>query len=168
VLLLTRAVVSWPSRRLARNLKWLNRLRKRAAAKLTSVADAPAPASGSEDDVDVELVGWFTRLVERASSGSQTVRTILSKTVPSPNVLSLPPNFDINSILGPDTIAPDALNLSFQSPGADVSTDALVSCSPTSTDPQLHQFWDPMLNILPTMGPDPLVDEAVSARECAT
>ncbi len=94
---------------------------------------------------------------------------ILSKTVPSPNVLSLPPNFDI-SILGPDMIAPDALNLSFQSPGADVSTDALVSRNRHSeTDPQLHQFWDPMLNILPTMGnPDPLVDETGSARECAT
>ncbi|WOO78230.1 uncharacterized protein LOC62_02G001781 [Vanrija pseudolonga] len=160
ILLLSRLIVSWPSTRLAKNLKWLNRLRGRATAKLASVTsntgmpgdDQTANALPEDEEVDVELVGWCTRLVERASSGSQVVRTILSKSAPSPNVLSLPPDTDLASILDSILNTPSATNFSAPSTqAADQSTDAL-----------LHEFWDPMLSILPpSVNPD-LASDSVS------
>lgn len=146
ILLLTRAIVSWPSPRLAKNLKWLHRLRGRAAAKLSTVALAPtvndsvsgrdigagSSTGSTSDDEDVELVGWCTRLVERGATGAQTVRTILSKSAPSPNILSSPDN-DLTALLdvvmkntgaGNGTVA----TLPGQSPSQnDPSTDTLVS-----------------------------------------
>jgi hypothetical protein len=138
ILLLTRVIVSWPSPRMAKNLKWLYQLRSRAAAKLSTVTANPPPPPGADaaasddEDADVELVGWCTRLVERAVSGTQTVRTILSKSAPSPNVFSMP-DADLSSIL--DSVLHPAgsgreQNLSepLASPSqADPSTDALVS-----------------------------------------
>lgn len=129
ILLLTRVIVSWPSPRMAKNLKWLHRLRSRAAAKLASVTRAPNLPPGdtdrsASDDEDVELVGWCTRLVQRGATGAQTVRTILSKSAPSPNVFSSPSN-EIASLL----------NSVMQ--GVDVSTrpGGLPSTSPSKTDP---------------------------------
>lgn len=144
ILLLTRVIVSWPSPRMAKNLKWLHRLRGRAAAKLSTVAPNANPpgtsgnvagsTSGStSDDEDVELVGWCTRLVKRGATGAQTVRTILSKSAPSPNVFSSPSN-ELTALL--DAVIQNsgagvgtAANLPVPSPSqTDPSTDTLVSC----------------------------------------
>ncbi|GMK58988.1 hypothetical protein CspeluHIS016_0700030 [Cutaneotrichosporon spelunceum] len=151
ILLLSRVIVSWPSPRMAKNLKWLHRLRGRAATKLSAVAPNPNPVpmgaeSGStSDDEDVELVGWCTRLVQRGAHGSQTVRTILSKSAPSPNVFSSP-NTELSSLL-------DAVlrNSKTDSGG---SASGLPMASPSQTDPNtdtlLHEFWDPMLMMVPS------------------
>jgi hypothetical protein len=104
ILLFAKVLQSWPSPRLAKNLKWLHRLRSRAAAKLSTVAPQPQAANTAEangstsDEEDVELVGWCTRLVQRAATGSQTAKTILAKAAPSPNVFSSP-NDDLTSML---------------------------------------------------------------------
>jgi hypothetical protein len=90
ILLFAKVLQSWPSPRLAKNLKWLHRLRSRAAAKLST--------GSTSDEEDVELVGWCTRLVQRAATGSQTAKTILAKAAPSPNVFSSP-NDDLTSML---------------------------------------------------------------------
>ncbi|BEJ05387.1 hypothetical protein CcaverHIS641_0212040 [Cutaneotrichosporon cavernicola] len=154
ILLLSRVIVSWPSPRMAKNLKWLHRLRGRAAAKLSAVAPNPNPIptgteSGStSDDEDVELVGWCTRLVQRGATGSQTVRTILSKSAPSPNVFSSP-NTELSSLL-------DAVirNANAEKTDAGVSGSGLPMPSPSQTDPNtdilLHEFWDPMLMMVPS------------------
>lgn len=132
ILLLTRVIVSWPFPRMAKNLKWLNRLRGRAAAKLSPVTSSQPPTSQgtsgatSSDDEDVELVGWSTRLAERAASGSQTVRTILSKSAPSPNVFSMPDG-DLTSIL--DSVLHTSAGMAPIGPSpsrTEPSTDALV------------------------------------------
>ncbi len=134
ILLLSRVIVSWPSPRMAKNLKWLHRLRGRAAAQLSTVTPNPNPAppavgteSGSaSDDEDVELVGWCTRLVQRGATGSQTVRTILSKSAPSPNVFSSP-NTELSSLL-------DAVIRNANVDGG-TSGSGLPITSPSQTDP---------------------------------
>lgn len=136
ILLLTRVIVSWPSPRMTKNLKWLHRLRGRAAAKLATITrdrnPPPADESGSaSDDEDVELVGWCTRLVQRGATGAQTVRTILSKSAPSPNVFSSPSN-ELTSLLNAvmqsaNVGSSSGSNLPITSPSqTDPSTDTLV------------------------------------------
>lgn len=72
--------------RYKRNLQWLLNLRTRALSK-TSKASAPQQHEGGggdgdgdahrDQDEDVELLGWRTRLIERAGQGrGKTVRTI--------------------------------------------------------------------------------------------
>ncbi|KLT41091.1 hypothetical protein CC85DRAFT_303533 [Cutaneotrichosporon oleaginosum] len=154
ILLLSRVIVSWPSPRMAKNLKWLHRLRGRAAAKLSAVTPNPnpnpAPAAGTDsvsasDDEDVELVGWCTRLVQRGATGSQTVRTILSKSAPSPNVFSSP-STELGSLL-------DAVIRNANVEGG-VGGSQMPITSPSHTDPNtdtlLHEFWDPMLMMVPS------------------
>lgn len=73
------------------NLRWLVNLRARAQSKITEASRRDGPqrdgdqerSSGSdgdghgEHDEDVELLGWRTRLIERAGQGSRkTSRTI--------------------------------------------------------------------------------------------
>lgn len=83
--------------RYRRNLQWLMKLRARAAAKISKASPAQINTSlrdndldqriGSddsrEDGEDVELLGWRTRLIERAGQGRQTVRTIHQAATPT-------------------------------------------------------------------------------------
>lgn len=139
ILLLTRVIVTFPSPQMAKNIKWLNRLRGRAAAKLSTVTTHPPPqhqpsqetSAPPSDDEDVELVGWYTRLVERAASGSQTVRTILSKSAPSVDAFLSMPDADLTSLLN-SVLHPSArdepASVPVPSPShTDPSTDTLVS-----------------------------------------
>ncbi|KAK9350906.1 hypothetical protein V1523DRAFT_418316 [Lipomyces doorenjongii] len=79
-----------------RNLQWLLKLRARASSKISMAstskkvdlqndADLNRRRSGDdrEDGEDVELVGWRTRLIERAGQDRQTIRTIRVATVPT-------------------------------------------------------------------------------------
>ncbi|KAL6364654.1 hypothetical protein LRP88_00624 [Fusarium phalaenopsidis] len=80
--------------RYKRNLQWLLNLRTRALSKISSVSasqrgnsrrdtDAAGQNDG-EDDEDVELLGWRTRLIERMGQGHQkTIRTIRLSETPS-------------------------------------------------------------------------------------
>lgn len=159
ILLLTRVIVSWPSPRMAKNLKWLHRLRGRAAAKLSTVVpnhsntnitvNPGATESGStSDDEDVELVGWCTRLVQRGESGAQTVRTILSKSAPSPNVFSSPSN-ELTSLL-------DVVMQNASVAGNTITTGsglAQANPSPSQTDPNTDTLVCPSSWQLPTHSP---------------
>jgi hypothetical protein len=84
------------------NLQWLSDLRTRALFKISSVSashrsnpqegdveDRQINSRDSEDDEDVELLGWRTRLIERAGQNQQkTIRTIRLSETPtvSPNM----------------------------------------------------------------------------------
>ncbi|KAK4937550.1 hypothetical protein LTR10_021842 [Elasticomyces elasticus] len=72
-----------------RNLQWLQKLRARASSKISAIStaqkdglsqnDGLAQRTGSEDREDaedIELLGWRTRLIERAGQGRPTVSTI--------------------------------------------------------------------------------------------
>lgn len=84
-----------PPRRYKRNLQWLLELRTRALSKTSKVSttheqggpqrdadqDRQSNHGGGdghrEQDEDVELLGWRTRLIERAGQGrKKTIRTI--------------------------------------------------------------------------------------------
>jgi hypothetical protein len=73
--------------RYQRNLQWLCKLRSRVSARISVAsqarqmssqlnADAEAQVSDKEDGEDAELLGWRTRLVERAGQNHQTSRTV--------------------------------------------------------------------------------------------
>lgn len=115
---------------LQQNHQWLLRLRARAMSKLSNLEQVPHDAE-ADAEVDVELLGWRTRLIERAR-GSQRATTIPRP--PSPGLMPLPtgrtpaPSVDqvlqqhFANVQGP-----------VPAPGVDMSTDLF-----------LHQFWDPM------------------------
>ncbi|KAJ3549622.1 hypothetical protein NM208_g411 [Fusarium decemcellulare] len=140
--------------RYKRNLQWLLNLRTRALSKVSSVSsshkgnprrDADADRQGNngvgggdrEDDEDVELLGWRTRLIERAGQGHQkTIRTIRLSETPT-----VSPHLDVASttrdVFHPQNQMglPDMANLN----------PSLPAVNPDSTNDLLHDFWDPVL-----------------------
>ncbi|KAL4764891.1 Zn(II)2Cys6 transcription factor [Aspergillus foveolatus] len=142
--------------RYRRNLQWLTKLRARVSSKISTAsiqANSQRPENAAlasdrltgairgdrEDSEDVELLGWRTRLIERADHHNRhTIRTI-----PLPGSLND----------GPDPTPRDAGFENAQS-GGDTNLTNLdptvpnVSfpwVTPDSTDGLLHDFWDPML-----------------------
>ena len=71
-----------------RNLQWLLKLKSRVSSKISAAYNSrrEQPNEGSSEDTkdegddvegeDVELLGWRTRLVERAGQDRKTIRTI--------------------------------------------------------------------------------------------
>lgn len=81
IALFSSAVQMHASQRAVGNLQWLLRLRSRAFQKMSAARSGPAireatDTEQSESDEDVELLGWRTRLIERATAGAQTAKTI--------------------------------------------------------------------------------------------
>ena len=83
---------SGPQPRAVRNLQWLVKLQARVSSKMlvaqthmaegSSDVNARCEAAEIGEGEDVELLGWRTRLVERASQNKQQARTIESPTSP--------------------------------------------------------------------------------------
>jgi len=76
--------------RYQRNLQWLVKLRGQAASKMSATSrarhgDATLRALNDANDEgeDMELLGWRTRLVERAGQNRQTIRTIRPEASPA-------------------------------------------------------------------------------------
>ena len=75
------------SPRMNRNLAWLERLLLRITAKLAKapLPDGAVEESDSEDDA--ELLGWKTRLIERAGQGLRSARTIQPRQQVTPDTV---------------------------------------------------------------------------------
>ncbi|KAL4939489.1 hypothetical protein BDV06DRAFT_198793 [Aspergillus oleicola] len=106
-----------------------------------------------DEDEDVELLGWRTRLIERAGPGQdrQTIRTIpLAATTPNgthvTNVVSNPSPGQVQSRFGFDSSHFQG-GLSLRNPNPDLvmPSTSFPWVTPDSTDGFLHDFWDPML-----------------------
>jgi hypothetical protein len=79
--------------RYRRNLEWLTKLRAQASAKMMAASTPQTynPQADSdlcrrtsmEDGEDLELLGWRTRLIERASQARRTIRTVHLPTTPT-------------------------------------------------------------------------------------
>ncbi|GKZ24450.1 hypothetical protein AbraIFM66951_010458 [Aspergillus brasiliensis] len=92
--------------RYCRNLQWLFKLRARASSKIASTATQQVdlqPGEGEsgrrqvgreerEDSEDVELLGWRTRLIERAGQGRPTIRTIQLAETPTESYQNFDPS----------------------------------------------------------------------------
>ncbi|BEI83841.1 hypothetical protein CcaverHIS002_0404450 [Cutaneotrichosporon cavernicola] len=116
---------------LVQNHQWLLRLRARALSK---VEHAPPPP-GDEADVDVELLGWRTRLVERAREGKRA--TTIRREDDSPMSHGPSP-----ASIQPQPLVPLAPTID------QVLQQHFVDSTPQrtqdpATDFLLHQFWDP-------------------------
>ena len=80
----TSAVQNRNSPRMVKNLRWLMHLRTKIASRWMHHHSPDAVALGADrsqdirEEDDVELLGWKTRLIQRAGKGSQTSRTISS------------------------------------------------------------------------------------------
>ncbi|KAJ4987063.1 transcriptional regulatory protein C1F7.11c 2 [Stagonosporopsis vannaccii] len=126
------------------NLEWLKKLRARAIASLQAAAAGPSPddphANGSQGGVgeDEELVGWRTRLIERAGQSQYKSRTIrLSESPGSTRLLA-----DVSGRQSD----PHGNVVSNQGTAASLAGSALSA--PThdlSTNDLLTGFWEPML-----------------------
>nr|XP_018263450.1 uncharacterized protein I303_03319 [Kwoniella dejecticola CBS 10117]OBR85608.1 hypothetical protein I303_03319 [Kwoniella dejecticola CBS 10117] len=118
------------SPRSLKNLQWLVQLRTRAMSKLETKADQNSnstPGNESDDPEHVEVLGWRTRLVERASQNRQTAKTIESPTSVQATEALLN-SFDVNNIF--------PLQQGQSLPG---------SVDTNNTDSLLHDFWDPVI-----------------------
>lgn len=85
--LYTSAIQIRSSPRLVRNLQWLLQLKQRAVERIEKMPStgpvAELPVRPNERDEDMEMMGWRTRLIQRAEQGTQTAKTILSTPTPS-------------------------------------------------------------------------------------
>ncbi|KAJ8113234.1 hypothetical protein OPT61_g4591 [Boeremia exigua] len=128
------------------NLEWLKKLRARAFASLQAAAAGPSPddpqhSNGSQSGFgeDEELVGWRTRLIERAGQSQYKSRTIrLSESPGSTRDLLAEGSGRQSNLHG---------NVSWDQ-GSAASLAASVPPAPThdwSTNDLLTGFWEPML-----------------------
>ncbi|BEI84665.1 hypothetical protein CcaverHIS002_0500660 [Cutaneotrichosporon cavernicola] len=137
IALYTAVVQGRTSRRMIHNLQWLLKLRQRASDRIAralanaGTKDGLTEAEDLSDSDDVELLGWRTRLIQRATHGATPIQTATTIALPSPRT-STSPNAAVQA-----TVA-NALAAHFEptqtSPHTDASTEALMA-----------QFWDPML-----------------------
>ncbi|WWC65511.1 uncharacterized protein I303_108129 [Kwoniella dejecticola CBS 10117] len=139
------------SRRILNNLRWLLRLRAQAVRKIEpTTGDGIMPTHHENvedsDDENIELIGLKTRLIERASRGAQTAKTIF-QTTPTASGATTSPTTNVN-----DTIAIALQELLYNSGTPEqnlpvishASTDD-TAVNQNSTNELLHQFWDPMM-----------------------
>lgn len=97
--------------RYRRNLQWLLKVRARISSKIARTKEAQTLmipldqaqvghtiSEGREDGEDVELLGWRTRLIERAGQNQKTVRTIrLAATTPTGSAVTTSDDPRVNS-----------------------------------------------------------------------
>ena len=154
--------------RYRRNLQWLLKLRVRALSKISTASIAQDTDSqrdahrerqrsreDREDSEDVELLGWRTRLIERAGQDHQTIRTIHLRETPTgsdgTNNSNLSPsarNFGgAQGELGTGNMMVPNSSLSLVTPDSTAelvrSTSRYLSGRADAL--QLQDFWDPML-----------------------
>ncbi|WWC98837.1 hypothetical protein V866_005730 [Kwoniella sp. B9012] len=131
--LMTLLIQSGPaSPRPVKNLQWLLQLRKRALAKLDATKGTRVEAESDEENnpEGVEVLGWRTRLVERASQNKQTAKTIES---PSAAQAAEALMNSLSSTFG------------YQGRQSDPSINESVGSTQAMTDSLLQDFWDPMI-----------------------
>lgn len=82
------------SKTLLQNHDWLVRLRDRCAAEASRLPGISAQdgTSTRHSDGDTELLGWRTRLIERAASGGHKATSILSGETRRPSSTIKPPD----------------------------------------------------------------------------
>lgn len=138
----TSAVQTGASPRLTTNLQWLVRLRRRCQDAIdksrfenvgqqttidgstSAVVNGDTVENGDQDDPDnFSLLGWRTRLIQRAASGGQVAKTI-SQTTPSQSNDSPPQIMSSNINLLPDIMGStmgglSGANVLNQMPGAE-------------------------------------------------
>lgn len=124
--------------RMVKNLRWLRRLHIRAAEVLDKRGSVN-PDSAQDMDTDTGLLGWRTRLIERAGRDKQKATTVIST---SPFSI---PSFEVEDQAVarqmPDLIPP---SVSLEA-GLSNSMNGSMSWSEDSTNQLLHEFWDPTL-----------------------
>jgi len=142
--------------RYQRNLQWLVKLRTRAVSKISTPTSARPDASHTQEvrtemeenrdaAEDVELVGWRTRLIERAGKGRRTVRTIAAPATPTGSHITIgsnpPPDPNYHGSTQDQILMAEMLtsNASMPSTVGD-STDGLVSQNCTSLQGQANAF----------------------------
>jgi hypothetical protein len=120
--------------RYKRNLEWLLKLRARAASKISAASKTQISStqgvwrgdSEGDDGDDLELLGWRTRLIERADQARQTVSTIHATTTPTSQ--------QINNEVSPNVIDTQGNNNSMRTAEIIVANGQLHLTSPDSTD----------------------------------
>ncbi|EAL20713.1 hypothetical protein CNBE0780 [Cryptococcus deneoformans B-3501A] len=175
----TSAVQTGSSPRLSTNLQWLIRLRRRcqdaidkskcesAGQQTTSdnstfaLREGDTGDNSDQDDPDnFSLLGWRTRLIQRAAFGGQVAK-IISQSTPSQSNDSPPQIMSSNINLLPDILGPTMGGLTGAGvlnpiPGAENIANKQMSSSTstagdqteineTFTNQLLQQFWEPML-----------------------
>ncbi|KAL2432701.1 hypothetical protein ABEF95_014691 [Exophiala dermatitidis] len=158
--------------RYKRNLQWLLKLRARALSKISVAGngkkadpqrdpdtDRSSNAGDREHGEDVELLGWRTRLIERAGQDRpKIIRTIHLAATPtdSQTTENANPPPSQNQFDGPQVqLRPNDMMM---------PSTSFPMATPDSTDDILCQFWDPMLlqNVFesPYDQPNPFIDSA--------
>ncbi|RSH94924.1 hypothetical protein EHS25_000008 [Saitozyma podzolica] len=125
------------SPRMMKNLQWLERLRLRIQSKLVQTPDSAVFEAVSAEDPgedDIDLLGWKTRLIERAGQGSQTAKTVGTQNGRGAAILrqSESPLQGAGGMAMTQQEGPTGTDLSFGP--FDFSEDALM-----------NSFWDPSI-----------------------
>ncbi|ODN75930.1 hypothetical protein L202_05915 [Cryptococcus amylolentus CBS 6039] len=138
---------------MVQNHDWLVRLHQRSAKKIAQTCATAGNGTGphtwkddeqGQEEEDRELLGWKTRLIERAASGAHKAINIPSKPIdqrtPSPmvnNAAMTPAMHLLQQHFVPPLDPPPVSGM--------LGTSAHTLGMDNSTDLLLHQFWDPMM-----------------------
>jgi hypothetical protein len=130
--LYTNIIQSHSTTRLLRNLEWLLKLRQRASSRMATASSFQADYSSREpeEEDDVELIGWRTRLIQRLGKGNNLATTVTptqSAATPSPNTaMAQTISQALQKHFVPDNTACPPSNFDFMATN-DQGTDMLVS-----------------------------------------
>lgn len=154
--------------RYRRNLQWLLKLRVRASSKISTASIAQGADSqrdahperqrsreDREDSEDVELLGWRTRLIERAGQDHRTIRTIHLRETPTGydgtnNSNSSPSTHNFGGAqselrIGNMMVPNSSLSLVTPDSTAELVRSTSRFLIVRADTLQLQDFWDPML-----------------------
>lgn len=161
--LYTSIVQSHSTSRLVKNLEWLLKLRQRATMRISAAASEHTSGAEvqSDEEEDVELIGWRTRLVQRLGKGAQTATTITpthSAATPSPNTAMAR---TITQALQNHFVPEQMLQIQAEEAGQsfDQGTDMLVR---PEDDLMIRADWTLISPVTPILGPN----DAARAAHC--
>lgn len=156
--------------RYQRNLEWLTRLQAKASQKVAAacnrqhmdsrlVTNGDHSTSGDDidDGEDVDILGWRTRLIERAGQSQRNAHIPATPIDPQPQ-------HDQDPSRDAETIATDGTFDSMD----DLVRRTFQSSNFTANGLQLHGFWDPTLvhHVFGVSSEEPNVCETHHAMRC--
>lgn len=138
-----------------RNLQWLMKLRARASSKISKAStpqqhtnnnnpqqdndhdhnsDRHRSREDREESEDVELLGWRTRLIERAGQNHKTIRTIHFAPTPNGSHITSIPNPSLGSTRVEGSHGGVAVGGDIGSPELTMPSSSFPWVTPDSTD----------------------------------
>lgn len=135
----TSVVQNRNSPRMTKNLRWLIHLRSKVGNRMAQSPESLHSHNEREEvDENMELLGWKTRLIQRAGQGLQSAQTIQTASKRLEPGLDHPAS---QTLFNPGLASQSVFDFGHEATPFDNNTSGLD----ISTEALLTQFWDPAI-----------------------